>query len=270
MLKQRVITAVILGSSLVFAVFKLPNSVLEIILAAITLIGAWEWSALVGIKKTIWKYLYVALIGIAMLLVWHFIQPHYENTFLMLVSLWWAGVVVLLALYKSSWLQSTWLKNLLVLSGFIVLVPAWVALTSLHEQGPKALMFFLVLVWVADIAAYFAGKRFGKIKLAPKLSPGKSCEGVLGALLASIVVAIIGLQMFTFSKQASLYFIGLCVLTALISVVGDLYESLLKRNAGVKDSGTILPGHGGILDRVDSITAAAPGYLLGLYWIQSC
>ena len=125
-------------------------------------------------------------------------------------------------------------------------------------------MFLLALVWVADIAAYFVGKRFGKNKLAPALSPGKSREGVLGALLASIVMAIIGLQMFTFGKQASLYFIGLCVLTALISVVGDLYESLLKRNAGAKDSGTILPGHGGILDRVDSITAAAPGYLLGL------
>ena len=131
-------------------------------------------------------------------------------------------------------------------------------------------MFFFALIWVADIAAYFVGKRFGKNKLAPKLSPGKSREGVLGALLASVVMAIIGLQMFTFSKQASLYFIGLCVLTALISVVGDLYESLLKRNAGVKDSGTILPGHGGVLDRVDSITAAAPGYLLGLYWVSSC
>jgi phosphatidate cytidylyltransferase len=270
MLKQRVITAVILGAILVFAIFKLPNPVLEIILALVTLIGAWEWSVLVGIKKSMLKILYVALIGVAMLFVWHFIQPQYENTLLMLVSLWWAGVVILLALYKSAWQQTAWLKNLLLLSGFIVLVPAWLALTSLHDQGPEALMFFFALIWVADIAAYFVGKRFGKNKLAPKLSPGKSREGVLGALLASVVMAIIGLQMFTFSKQASLYFIGLCVLTALISVVGDLYESLLKRNAGVKDSGTILPGHGGVLDRVDSITAAAPGYLLGLYWVSSC
>ena len=131
-------------------------------------------------------------------------------------------------------------------------------------------MFLLALVWVADITAYFVGKRFGKNKLAPLLSPGKSREGVIGALLASLVMAIIGLRIFTFDKQASMYFIGLCVLTALISVVGDLYESLLKRKAGAKDSGTILPGHGGVLDRIDSLTAAAPIYLLGLYWILSC
>ena len=270
MLKQRVITAVILAAILVFAIFKLPNSLLAMFFAAAALIGAWEWSVLIGLKNPVSKIFYVALIGAAMLLAWYFIQPQYEKTLLMLVSLWWAGVVVLLALYKSGWLQSVWLKNLFVLSGFIVLVPAWLALTSLREQGPETLMFLLALVWVADIAAFFVGKRFGKNKLAPALSPGKSREGVLGALLASVVMAIIGLQIFTFSKQASLYFIGLCALTALISVVGDLYESLLKRNAGVKDSGTILPGHGGVLDRVDSITAAAPGYLLGLYWISSC
>jgi phosphatidate cytidylyltransferase len=270
MLKQRVITAVILGAFFVVAIFKLSSSLLAIIFAAVTLIGAWEWSALIGLKKSVLKIFYVALMGAAMLLTWNFVQPQYENTLLMLVSLWWAGVIILLALYKSSWLQSSWLKKLFVLSGFIVLVPVWLALTRLHEQGPETLMFLLALVWVADIAAYFVGKRFGKNKLAPALSPGKSREGVMGALLASVVMAIIGLQMFTFSKQASLYFIGLCVLTALISVVGDLYESLLKRNAGVKDSGTILPGHGGVLDRVDSITAAAPGYLLGLYWISLC
>lgn len=270
MLKQRVLTAVIIGAILILAIVKLPNSWLQLVFAVITLLGAWEWSTLLGFRKPVLKIFYVAMIALAMLLVWHFIQPRYENTLLMLASLWWASVVFLLALYKSDWLQSTWLKNLFIFSGFIVLVPAWLALSNLHKQGVEMILFFIALVCVADIAAYFTGKRFGKNKLAPKLSPGKSREGVLGALLSSILMSIIGLQLFTFSKQGSLYFIGLCVFIVLISVIGDLYESLLKRNAGAKDSGTILPGHGGVLDRIDSITAAAPGYLLGIYWISTC
>ena len=270
MLKQRIITALILGALIVLAIFKLPNQWLAIIFATVTLVGAWEWSTLIGLKKPLLKLFYVALIGALIILVWFFMPLRHESTLLALASIWWACVVILLALYKSRWLQSAWLHKLLVLSAFIVLVPAWLALTKLHAQGPEVLMFLLALVWVADIAAYFVGKRFGKNKLAPQLSPGKSREGVLGALSASFVMAIIGLQMFTFSKQGSLYFIGLCVLTALISVVGDLYESLLKRKANAKDSGTILPGHGGVLDRIDSLTAAAPGYSLGFYWILTC
>jgi len=269
MLKQRIITAAILGSLIVLAIFKLTNSTIAIVFAGITLIGAWEWSTLIGLKNHFLKLLYVALVGAFVLIIWFFMQPH-ENVFLLVTSFWWLSVVIMLILYKSNWLRSVWLQKLLEFSGFIVLVPAWLALTKLHDQGPETLMFLLALVWVADIAAYFVGKRFGKNKLAPLLSPGKSREGVLGALLASLVMAIIGLRIFTFDKQASMYFIGLCVLTALISVVGDLYESLLKRKAGAKDSGTILPGHGGVLDRIDSLTAAAPVYLLGLYWVLSC
>jgi len=269
MLKKRIITAAILGSLIVLAIFKLPNSTIAIVFAGVTLIGAWEWSTLIGLKNHILKLFYVALVGAFVLVIWFYMQP-YEDVFLLATSLWWLGVVIILVLYKSNWLQSVWLQKLLEFSGFVVLVPAWLALTKLHEQGPETLMFLLALVWVADIAAYFVGKRFGKKKLAPLLSPGKSREGVIGALLASLVMAIIGLRILTFDKQASMYFIGLCVLTALISVVGDLYESLLKRKAGAKDSGTILPGHGGVLDRIDSLTAAAPIYLLGLYWILSC
>ena len=137
----------------------------------------------------------------------------------------------------------------------------------LHERNPIMLMFLLALIWVADIAAYFIGKRFGKNKLVPELSPGKSHEGLWAALAASLTLAILGAYLFELDKKVWIYFGCLCLLTALISVVGDLYESLLKRKAGVKDSGRILPGHGGILDRIDSLTAAAPGFVLGLYWM---
>lgn len=267
MLKQRIITAVILGSLVVFAIFKLPNLYITVFFSIITLIGAWEWAALIGAKTFVKKILYVALIAVLILSLWFYASPELENIILLVASLWWAAIFCLLSLYKSAWLQSSRLQKLLEYSGVIVLVPAWLALIKLHSVGPEMLMFFLALIWVADIAAYFSGKRFGKNKLAPELSPGKSREGVLGALLASVVIAVIGIRLLSIEDRIWPYFIILCVLTAIISVVGDLYESLLKRKAGAKDSGTILPGHGGVLDRIDSITAAAPGYVLGLYWL---
>jgi phosphatidate cytidylyltransferase len=268
MLKQRIITAIVLASLIIFAIFKLPNFLLAILFAAVTLLAAWEWVILIGIQALFNKLLYVVLVGFLMFAIWYFVPPSQVKTILLVASLWWAAVVIMLALYKSEWLQSSRLQKLLEYSGFIVLVPAWLALTKLHEQSPAMLMFLLALISIADIAAYFVGRRFGKNKLAPELSPGKSREGVLGALLASVVMAFIGTQIFAIDNRLWVYFICLCVLTALISVVGDLYESLLKRKAGAKDSGTILPGHGGILDRIDSVTAAAPGYVLGLYWMS--
>ena len=126
-----------------------------------------------------------------------------------------------------------------------------------------------MLIWVADIAAYFTGKKLGRTKLAEQLSPGKTREGVLGAMLGTFVFSLIGVWLWQEQLQlgVAVYFVILCVLSALISVVGDLFESLLKRNAGKKDSGFLIPGHGGVLDRIDSLLAAAPGFMLGLYWM---
>jgi phosphatidate cytidylyltransferase len=267
MLMQRIITAVILGSLMVLAIFKLPNSLVTVIFAGIALIGAWEWSTLVGAKTNLKKLIYVVLIGVIILVIWFFVKPEQEKLILLIASLWWMGVAFLLVLYKSDWLQSIRLQKLLEYSGIIVLVPAWLALKMLHQQSPAMLMFLLALIWVADISAYFVGKRFGKKKLAPELSPGKSREGMYGALIATVLMAYIGVHLFAIDKQIWIYFIGLCVFIASISVVGDLYESLLKRKAGAKDSGAILPGHGGVLDRIDSLTAAAPGYVLSLSWL---
>jgi phosphatidate cytidylyltransferase len=147
------------------------------------------------------------------------------------------------------------------IAGFFVLVPAWLALARLHASDPQLLLYLLLLVVAADIGAYFAGRRFGKNKLAPRVSPGKTWEGVLGGLAASALMALIGVRWFEVSAAS---FIGLCALVVAASIVGDLTESLFKRHAGLKDSGSLLPGHGGLLDRVDSITAAAPVFLVGL------
>ena len=189
MLKHRVITAVILGSLIVIAIFKLSNTLVAVFFAGIALIGAWEWSVLVGVKTLIKKLLFVVLIGSLISAIWFFANTEQEYLILLVASIWWGAVVCLLALYKSEWLQSARLQKLLEYSAIIVLVPAWLALTMLHAQNPAMLMFFLALIWIADIAAYFTGKQFGKNKLAPELSPGKSREGVFGALFSSAVMA---------------------------------------------------------------------------------
>jgi phosphatidate cytidylyltransferase len=131
-------------------------------------------------------------------------------------------------------------------------------------NGEQLFLFLLVLVWAADIGAFFAGRRFGRVKLAPRVSPNKTWEGVLGGVVAGLIAAVAGSVWFGFAKGP---FIALCVAVVLASIVGDLTESMFKRFAGLKDSGKVLPGHGGVLDRIDSVTAAVPFYVLGLGWL---
>jgi len=149
-------------------------------------------------------------------------------------------------------------------AGVLALVPSWLALVRLRltlPDGAQWVLFALVLVWVADIGAFFFGRLFGRIRLAPTVSPGKTWEGLLGGVAVSMLVAIIGSRWFQVPLAA---FLPLCLAAVGFSVVGDLTESLLKRSAGVKDSGSVFPGHGGVMDRIDSITGAAPVLLLGL------
>jgi len=271
MLKQRIITAIILATLVIAAILMLPNNWLAILFAMVTLVGAWEWANLLNTSNLIRKALYVIFVAASLLATWLYAMQEevwvISKVILLVAGLWWAAVVIFLAMFDSSWLGKNWLSRVLEFSGFIVLVPAYFAIVSLHRIDPMMLLYLLFLVAVADIAAYFTGKKFARNKLAPTLSPGKSREGLFGALAATLVVALIGVIYFQFEKSLWLYFAGLCLLTALISIVGDLFESLLKRQAGAKDSSNLLPGHGGILDRIDSLTAAAPGFVLGLYWV---
>lgn len=267
MLKQRVITALVLTAGIFACVLLLPTPWLAFVFALVTLLAAWEWADLISLPGMAWKIMYVVLVAVQLVAVWAWVRPEYAHAVFLVAVLWWAGVVVMLAAYEPGWLTTAWLQWLLGLSGFVVLAPAWLSLALLHEHHPAMLVFLLVLVGVSDIAAYFAGRRFGKRKLAPSLSPGKSREGLWSALLASLVLTVPGMYLLGLDKALWIYFVFLSLLTVLVAVVGDLYESLLKRRAGVKDSGTILPGHGGVLDRIDSLTAAAPGFMFGIYWV---
>ena len=270
MLKQRILTAIaivvpvflliLFGSSRAFAVFAL----------LVIAVGAWEWSRLVGFASTVSRTVYaVAIPALAAVLLLFWEQGGWSTVHglvLALASLWWLGVFLGLLGYRPGLGQRGWGRFLLRVAGFFSLVPAVVALAWLHEANPYWVVYLLLLVAAADTGAYFAGRRFGRTRLAPEISPGKTREGVFGALMAVILVATAAAWIFGLPPMDALLFVLLSVVVALISVAGDLQESVLKREAGAKDSGTLLPGHGGVLDRVDSLTAAAPVFVAGLLW----
>lgn len=268
-LQSRVLTASILAPVVILAVLALPTPGFALVLGLILLGGAWEWSALAGLTASAARLGYVALIGVALILLWQLPEAGVVPL-LFLISLWW-------------WLVAVWLFRLdhiesdsgpapgRMLVGLLVLMGPWLAMTQVHgasPRGPALVLFLLILIWTADVAAYFSGRRWGKTKLAPVLSPGKTWAGVFGAGAGSALLGLALSYWLEFSLLATLGALILCLATTFISVVGDLFESLLKRCRGVKDSGHLLPGHGGLLDRIDSLTAAAPFFVLGLHWLR--
>jgi phosphatidate cytidylyltransferase len=283
MLKQRIITALILTAiflSMLFGVNLWFDGALyfSCFIACVLLIGAWEWAKLSGYNNPWQRILYVVAMAILLLVTACFIEltcfidlnsSHQQalyfagiKSILLVGCAWWALALLLVQGYPSS--AILWgHKMLRLFMGVLVLVPTWVALVYLRfqPQGAWLVLMMIGIVAVADIGGYFTGRRFGKHKLAPAVSPGKTLEGFLGGLVSNLILAI-GVSYF---GQISLpILLAIVIPTSLFSVLGDLLESMLKRHQGIKDSGSILPGHGGILDRVDSITAAAPVFALCL------
>ena len=262
------ITAVILAPIVVLSMMFMSSDWFASFLALIALAGAWEWASMVT-KTLLPKIIYVLVCAGLIAGCWFAFDESHVRLVMLAGSIYWVFILCLLSFYQSSWLGNYLLDGFLHYSGYFVIMIGWLAMTSLHQQKPVLLLFLFMLVWIADIAAYFTGKKFGRTKLAEQLSPGKTREGVLGAMVGTLVFSLIGVWLWQEQLQwgAAVYFVILCVLSALISVVGDLFESLLKRNAGKKDSGFLIPGHGGVLDRIDSLLAASPGFMLGLYWM---
>jgi phosphatidate cytidylyltransferase len=262
MLKIRVLTVLLLLPLFLAALFLLPETGWALLMLGVVLIGAREWSkisAFSGFQG--WVYVLLTLfIGLALLP-----ESSRPANFMLygIAFLFWALLVPL-------WLRNQWRTRqwtIMALIGWVILIPTWLALVELRTFGPGLLLGLLAVVWIADTAAYFSGRKFGRHKLAPAISPGKTWEGVAGAFLG---VTFYGLGWGMWGGSAVLFNSGLWQgilllwLLTLFSILGDLFESWMKRVAGLKDSGRILPGHGGVLDRIDALTAALPLAAFGL------
>lgn len=266
MLKQRTLTALVIAPIAIAIVLFLPTWAVGLIIAAICLIATWEWSQLAGIATQAARIALVVANAVLFALLW---------TIRDAVLAWYViGIGV------GGWLLAlAWMRNfswgaaptpehraVKLVAGELAILPAWLALVHLHgepDRGHVWTLFAIVLVWIADTGAYFAGKRFGTVKLAPNISPNKTRAGVWGALVATMVFAALCFWLLDARGARLVALVVLTLVAVLASIAGDLFESLLKRQAGVKDSGTIFPGHGGMLDRIDSLLAALPVFVAG-------
>ena len=271
MLYQRILTAIPLAAFVGWMIFFQPTSVFFYFVLFIVLIAGYEWAKLSGINNVYIRYIFALIITV---IAWALKQyaADYALWAIYIAVMWWFSISYYLKFAKPKSPTSELRPDKLFVA-FIVLPAAALSMEMIHSmyvgidwQGPAWLFYALSLVWVADIGAYFSGKKFGKNKLAPDISPGKTKEGLFGALLATSLYTLLASYYFELSTERAIILVLLSVILTFISVSGDLYFSFLKREAGLKDSGNILPGHGGILDRIDSVLAAMPVFVLGFNW----
>ena len=288
---QRIITALIMLPAAIFAIFFLPLETFCRVVAVIVLIGFWEWTGFITKMNFFYRVSYVLISAALMWIVYKYSLPidywngwmipqEFNELFqlrdlallsLILGCVCWIFALVLVVIFPT--LSQSLVSNIFYMAiiGWLILIPTWVALTGLRSigiafdfhRGSELLLFALCLVWAADTGAFVAGKLLGKHKLAPHVSPKKTWEGVFGGALLACLVVFIAIKTLSISNN---HFFGLAILTVIVvtfSVIGDLTESIFKRLSGLKDSGHILPGHGGILDRIDGLTAAMPLCILG-------
>ncbi|HMB57169.1 MAG TPA: phosphatidate cytidylyltransferase [Arenimonas sp.] len=272
--RTRVIAAAVMAPVAIAAVLFLPTPYLAGLLAALLMLGLWEWTLLAGVRERLSRVSYLAANALLMAaLVWG--SGHGGLFTLKLASLvgaiWWLFALLWLARFDFAAADTAMARVIKLLAGSFSVIPAWAAICWLHASqpyGPGWALFAISIAWAADSGAYFVGVRFGKRKLAPRISPGKSWEGLIGGLISAILLALAVTPLFGLPWSSAPGLVLLTVVTALISVAGDLFESLLKRHAGIKDSSNLIPGHGGLLDRVDSLLAALPVFVVGkMLWL---
>ena len=260
MLKQRIMTAAWLAPLVLAGLFGLQGGAFALFTGGVVLLAAWEWSNLAGVSEVRRRLVVVGGMALLMLVLW------WGDAVLATWPLWLAVVgwalngywVIRYPAQREQW-QSVLMR---LTMGLWVLLPTWVGFNVLRDTGGIWLLYVLLLVWSADIGAYFCGRAWGRRKLAPAVSPGKSWEGVAGGVGVTTLLALVFTVWQELSLIAGLGLVVATVAVTLVSVLGDLFESMLKRYRGIKDSSNLLPGHGGVLDRIDSLTAAVPLFAL--------
>ena len=269
MLKERILTAMVLAPLAVAGVLLLSTKTLAVVAGIVFVVGIAEWGRLIGLATPGERLVYVAIVALVMGLVWQFRDERTLEVCAIAGAVWWVAAWAWLRNFEfasGTSRRNVWLKGI---AGLLAVVPAWSALILIHRSGADAagaagrwwLLYVFVLIWIADIGAYFAGRRFGTTKLAPRISPGKTYAGVYGGLSGALLLAaVVGAW---FESVPFLALFGLSLVTVVFSIVGDLFESLIKRHSNIKDSGALLPGHGGIFDRFDSLFAALPIFAAG-------
>ena len=279
-MKQRIITALILAPLVIAGIFMLPMQGFLIAITAITLVGFWEWTQFTESKSR-----YIALVpSVIALAASLFLLPTStlelaiptdgHQAILLIGSIWWlvaSGLVLTFPKSKTLWQNNLSLKHIF---GWLTMIPFLWSILLLRADsyavdsfyGTKLVLLVCLLVWAADSGAYFAGKTFGKRKMSPAVSPNKTIEGLIGGIITAIIVGWVAASAFEIRFESTIAMLGIFIATIIISVLGDLVESMFKRASGIKDSGTIIPGHGGILDRIDSLTAAFPVFAF-LYFL---
>ena len=272
MTRIRIITGLILAPLAIACVLWLPTPWLGLVAAVLVLAGLWEWTRLTGLTDTPLRMAYIGANALVMAsLAWAAGPNLFALKAAALVGVgWWLLALVWLWRFEFGKTDRNRYRMLKLLAGSLAAVPAWAALVWLHqipEHGPRWALFAVMLVWAADTGAYFVGRRMGKHKLAPSISPNKSWEGFWGGLAGASLVAVFAVKLLGLGWDDLPVLVFLTIVAAMMSVAGDLFESLLKRHSGHKDSGRLLPGHGGMLDRLDSLLAALPVFMVGKLWL---
>lgn len=271
MLKHRILTALVLIPFVIWSILFASKQGFTYGLAVVLLLATLEWNNFVAFKNKINAWLFTAVVTISFLTLEYLAEIEYIQFVIYLSLVWWLLCLPLLFSFPfkpTHWLQQQSAK---IVVGFVMLLSTFLALNLLRNSevyGVDYVIYVLLIIWIADSGAYFAGRAWGKRKLIPNVSPGKSWEGVYGALLATLIAAFFALDLLHITSSQSLFFIMLTLVTVVYSVIGDLSESMFKRMSGLKDSGNILPGHGGILDRIDSLTSALPVFITGLWLLE--
>lgn len=261
MFRQRLLTSLILVPLVLLAIYYANMWLLGTIIFALVIVGTWEWTQLIPINYFVNKAIFILMVLLTLEL-----SKYWLDTWLVIGLLLWGLLLLAVLTFPAS--QTVWGRGYIVGGVCLVFLPLFantLAAIYEHPQGKSLIVYLLCLVWATDIGAYLAGKRLGQHKLIPRVSPGKTIEGAVGGFLLALLVAISGY--FYFHPHSAVIWYVVAVAVTLISTVGDLLISMFKRRSKLKDTGQIFPGHGGVLDRLDSLIAAAPLFYYGLSFL---